>query len=205
MPRIEPFERFFERYDTWFDNNKTVYQIELSAIQSLFPSDVAYSLEVGVGTGRFAVPLNIRFGIDPSVNMLKIAGLRGIFPILGVAEYLPFKENQFDVVLMVTSICFVDDILKSFKEAKRVLKNTKGSIVVAFVDRESPLGKTYLLKKYENPFYRDAIFYSATEVLQYLKEAGFQEFCIKQTLMEGNYEGIKEGYGEGSFIVIRAN
>jgi ubiquinone/menaquinone biosynthesis C-methylase UbiE len=47
---------------------------------------------------------------------------------------------------MVTIICFLDNIEKSFNEAYRVLKYD-GFVVVAFVDNESELGNQYLAQK----------------------------------------------------------
>jgi hypothetical protein len=47
------------------------------------------------------------------------------------------------------------------------------------------------------------------EVVSYLKKSGFQNFSFTQTIFHNliEIEGIdpvKEGYGEGSFVVIRA-
>jgi len=47
---------------------------------------------------------------------------------------------------MVTTVCFVDDVLKAFKECFRVLKNS-GTILIGFVDRESTIGKIYQANK----------------------------------------------------------
>ena len=77
-------------------------------------------VEIGVGSGRFAAPLNIKIGVDPSKEMGKIAKKRGINIITGVAESLPLYDSQFDFVMMVTTICFLDDIEKAFNEAYRI-------------------------------------------------------------------------------------
>ncbi len=67
------------------------------------------SLEVGVGSGRFAAAFGIKFGFDPSQAMLDIAKSRGIEVFNGVAESLPFEDDYFDFVLTVATLCFVDD------------------------------------------------------------------------------------------------
>lgn len=85
-------------------------------------------------------------GVEPSSEMRKIALERGLNVVDGVAENLPFEDNSFDLVLMVTTVCFVDDVLKSFKECFRVLKNN-GTILIGFVDRESTIGKIYQANK----------------------------------------------------------
>ena len=54
-------------------------------------------MEIGVGSGRFAQPLGVKIGIDPSRNMLKFAKERGIQVIRGGGENLPFKDNLIKV------------------------------------------------------------------------------------------------------------
>jgi ubiquinone/menaquinone biosynthesis C-methylase UbiE len=69
--------------------------------------------------------------VEPSEKIAIKAEKQGVRVFSNVAEDLPFTDYEFDFVLMVTTICFVDDILKSFMEAFRVLK-TCGSIIVGF-------------------------------------------------------------------------
>ncbi|HEC82035.1 MAG TPA: SAM-dependent methyltransferase, partial [Thermoplasmatales archaeon] len=202
MPRVESFERYSKEYDEWFIKNRDVYLAEVNAVKGLIPSG-KFGVEVGVGTGRFAIPLGIKVGVEPSKRMAEIAKERGVQVYRAVAEALPFKEESFDFVLMVTTICFVDDLLASFKEAYRVLK-TKGFIIVGFVDKESELGKQYQLKREKSKFYKHATFYSVREVMDFLRRAGFEITIVKQTVFSlGNImDLVEEGYGRGSFIVI---
>ena len=67
MDGVEVFEKFAERYDSWFDRNPYAYKSELKAISALIPK--GKGIEIGVGTGRFAKPLGIKFGIEPSRKM----------------------------------------------------------------------------------------------------------------------------------------
>jgi ubiquinone/menaquinone biosynthesis C-methylase UbiE len=200
-----PFERYTNRYEKWFKSNKFAYLSELKGFKSSLSK--GKGIEIGVGTGRFAEPLSIEFGVDPSISMLKKAKKRGIRVIGGVGEYLPLKENSFDFVLMATTICFLDDLKKTFKEIKRILKK-KGFIILGFIDRESFLGKVYVKKKEENPFYKNAKFYSVTEVIEKLKKAGFSNPVIRQTLFTfpeklKKIDDIKENFGQGGFVTIR--
>jgi len=203
MPKAGAFEKYSDEYDAWFEKNPDIYEAELEAIRQLIPSPGAEGVEVGVGSGRFAVPLGIKIGVEPSGKMATKAEKRGIRVFPGVAEDLPFSNGGFDFVLMVTTICFVDDIIKSFREAFRVLK-PGGCIIVGFVDRESELGKKYEKKSGRGKFYKDAIFFSTEEVLEYLEEAGFMDFKIKQTLVPGESRGaVLDDFGNGSFVVVR--
>ena len=77
MANIEPFEEHAERYEQWFERHEAVYRSELNAVAHFVkPGD--RGLEVGVGTGRFAVPLGITDGVEPSQRMAQIARDKGI-------------------------------------------------------------------------------------------------------------------------------
>lgn len=207
MPKIEPFEKYYDKYEDWFIKNKFAYQSELLAIRELLP-EKGRGVEIGVGSGRFAEPLGIKYGIDPSGKMLEIARKRGIEVSLGVAENLPYINESFDHALMVTTICFLDDIVKSLKEVYRILRK-KGIVVIGFVDKNSKVGKEYQKIKSKSDFYRVATFFSVEEVVGYLKKAGFSNFIFRQTIFDKldkikTIQPVKNGYGEGSFVVVSA-
>jgi ubiquinone/menaquinone biosynthesis C-methylase UbiE len=206
MTNINPFESYATKYDEWFDKNRFTYESELQAVKELLPES-NNGIEVGVGSGRFSVPLGIKLGVDPSKEMGKIAYNRGITVIEGVAESLPFSDSQFDFVLMVTTICFLEDIEKALNEAYRILKSD-GSLIVGFIDAESPLGNFYEEHKSESKFYKDAKFYTVKEVISHMQKAHFKDFNFRQTLFHPlkelkHIEPVKKGYGDGSFIVAR--
>lgn len=206
--KIQPFEEHIKKYEDWFDRNKFVYLSELEAVKYLLP-DYGIGAEIGVGSGKFAVPLNIKFGLDPSDKMIRLARERGIEVVKGVAEILPYMSEIYDFVLMITTICFLDDIESAFKEIHRILK-PNGFFINGFVDRESKLGKKYQEHKQENIFYRIAEFFSVEEVMTHLKKANFTDFKYAQTIFHPNLKEINQlqrvklGYDEGSFVVIRA-
>lgn len=207
MAKIEPFEKNTSQYEDWFERNKFVYESELRAIRRQLPKS-GEGIEIGVGSGRFAAPLGIQLGVEPSSKMREIAKQRGIEVINSAAEDLPFDDDKFDFALMVTTICFLDDIKAAFKEAYRIIKSG-GRLIIGFIDRDSPIGKLYQQHKNESVFYKVATFYSVDEVISILKEAAFKNFNFTQTLFHNlteirNIEPIKEGYGEGSFVVVRA-
>ncbi|HOY10186.1 MAG TPA: class I SAM-dependent methyltransferase [Candidatus Omnitrophota bacterium] len=205
--KIQPFEEYADQYEGWFEKNYWVYQSELQAVKGLLPQQ-GNGLEVGVGSGRFAGPLGISFGVEPSPKMRMLAKARGIKVIDASGEYLPFNDFQFDFVLMVTMICFFDDINKAFRETYRILK-PNSHLVIGFIDKNSPVGEIYQKHKNENEFYKLATFYSIDEVVFYLKNAGFKKFEFNQTIFKDlrkikDIEPIKNGYGKGSFVVISA-
>lgn len=207
MPRIQAFEAHTEDYEAWFEHHPLVYQTELRAIRNVL-SLQRKGIEIGSGTGRFAVPLKIGTGIDPSPSMCRMISGHPIQIIQGIAESLPVRSSQFDFALMVTTICFLDDVIRSFREIHRILR-PGGSLILGFVDKESPIGQQYERNRARSRFYNEASFYSVKEVLQFLNQTGFRSPEIFQTLFSSldqieKVEPVRPGYGQGSFVVINA-
>jgi SAM-dependent methyltransferase len=207
VPRAAAFEAHHQRYEKWFETHEAAYVSELLALRPFVPSE-GRGLEIGVGSGRFAAPLGVQVGVDPSPAMLAHAAARGIEVVEGAAENLPFTENSFDYALVVTTICFVDSAARMLAEAHRVLK-PGGRLVIGFIDRESALGQYYLSHQAENVFYRDATFYSADEVNQLLLESDFSVSAWGQTLAHPlpetrEIEPLRSGHGQYAFVVVLA-
>ena len=206
MPVVKVFKQHAQEYDDWFDEHESVYQAEVAALRKFVPT-TGLGIEVGVGPGRFAVPLGIRFGIDPSRHMLEIAQQHGLRVCQAVGEWLPFRDGQFDCVLLVTVICFVDDVPALLRELRRVLK-PGGHLIIGFINRNSELGQVYESRKETSAFYRDARFYSVVEVAHWVKEAGFGSLRFCETLFGGPTEfsarglEVRDGSSDGAFVVL---
>lgn len=209
MAHTEIFNRYVEEYEKWYEDYPEVYQSELEAIKEQLkklPENIR-GIEVGLGTGRFSVPLGIKEGVEPSSAMAEKAINRGIEVIHGLAERLPYADLQFDFVLFVT-ICHFDNIKAALAEAERVLKH-KGSILIGFLDKERSVAKEYIEKRHRSTFFAKAQFYTIDRIQKLLEDAGFKDLEFNQTLF-GNLDEVEEiqfpkpGYGEGSFVVVRA-
>jgi SAM-dependent methyltransferase len=203
------FNEQVDAYEAWFEKYPEVYESEVIAIREHFsklPENID-GIEVGLGTGRFAYPLGIKQGIEPSEEMAKKARKRGLEIMNGVAEQLPYKDMKFDFVLFVT-VCHLANVRKAFSEAHRVLK-PGGSLLVGFLDKDQGIAMQYEEQRERSHFYKHATFYTVKRILQLLKDTRFINPEINQTLF-GNLEEIKSiqsaepGHGKGSFVVIRA-
>jgi len=199
------FDKYYKEYDAWYDRNVFAYLSELKAVKKVMPQKNK-GLEIGVGTGRFAAPLGIKYGIDPSKNMVKIARARGVKVKVGCGEHLPFEDAAFDYAAIIVTLCFVKNPLKVLGEARRVL-NKNGNIIIGIIDKGSFLGRFYKRKKIA--FYKKAVFHSVREVTNLLKDTGFDKFSYYQTIFKSpgkltSIENPQKGYGRGGFVVIRA-
>jgi len=207
MSDLEAFQYHALEYDKWFDNHKIEYDLELKAIREFLPKD-GNGIEIGAGTGRFTAPLGISLGIEPSESMRSIALNRGVNVIAGRAESLPVEDGVYDYALLVTVDCFFEKPELVFKEVYRVLK-TEGLIIVGFIDKNSTLGKRYEKNKHTSKFYKDANFHSVEEIQKKLVKIKFGNIKIVQALLPADINEnvkieVKSGYGDGSFVVLRA-
>jgi len=204
---IKAFEKYAKEYDLWFKKNRPSFVSELLLMKRLVPN-TGKGLEIGVGTGRFSSGLGIKIGIDPAFDMLLMAKKRGIRVFNAKAEDLPFKDNSFDFVVMITVLSFLPSPLNALKEARRVIKN-KGHIIIGMINKESALGRLYESKKAKSRFYKHARFYSVEVVLSWFKELRFNILSTYQTIFQEpellvRPEPIKRGYKEGGFVGILA-
>ena len=196
------FDLYYQDYEEWFEKHEKIYEEELKTIKTLLPE--GRGMEVGVGSGRFAAPLGIKFGIEPSRKMAEIARKRGIKVIETTAEEMDF-ENEFDFILMVTTICFVKDPFKTIQNCYKALKNN-GYLLVAFVDLDSPLGRVYEKNKQKSKFYAPATFFTKEDIINLMKNAGFKDFECKENLYGKSLDNLKFEINEcngGAFKVIR--
>lgn len=206
-PGVAVFNENAEHYDQWFEEHGPIYQAELSALRRLMP-DVENAVEIGVGTGRFAAPLGISVGVEPSAHMAQIAEQRGITVTQAYGENLPFPDRTFDLALLVTVLCFVDDVSTVLREVGRTLK-PEGYILIGMIDPASPLGQSYETHKASSTFYREAHFHTVDEIIDLLQQSGFQDFEFCQTIFQSEPNTLKEamnvnaGYGQGAFVVLR--
>lgn len=209
MLKTIPFNEHVAEYEAWFDKYPFVFQSELEAIRAQLPAGTSLDgLEVGVGTGRFAEALGIYEAVEPAAKMRAVAAQKGINVRNAEAERLPYHDLRFDYILMSFCISYFDQLHPAFKEAYRVLK-IGGALIVGFIDKDSTIGKDYEQRKSKSIFYKHAIFYSPEKVAEELQMAGFKNLIFSQTLFHPldeihELELAKPGYGEGSFVVIKA-
>jgi len=128
-------------------------------------------LEIGCGTGHFSAYFKELgaevVGLDTSPEMLRIArdehkGLE-IDLSRGDAYRLPFADNSFDLVAMITTLEFMSSPHKALEEAFRV---SRGRVFLGILNRNSLLA----LKRNRSgkKLWKEARFYTLKEVTDLL-------------------------------------
>jgi hypothetical protein len=72
MPKTRPFDRYTYRYDKWFEDNSFIYRSEMKALEHFVPVR-GNGIEIGVGSGMFASHLGIKYGVERSKALRRLA------------------------------------------------------------------------------------------------------------------------------------
>ncbi len=165
-------------YDAWFGTPAGRYAEELeNELVRRVVGDLSGRrvLDVGCGTGLhlklFADGGGRGVGLEPSWEMLARAQERlqgsGVYLVQGRAEALPFRDDVFDVVAMITSAEFVADARGAFAEAARVCA---GRLVVAVLNAWSISAAVRRLKRnVKATLFRAVRFYGPLELRRVLR------------------------------------
>ncbi len=146
-------ERVARDYEAWYEQgfgSLAVRQEEALLHQQLqrFPG-ASSLLEVGCGTGHFTRWFAKQgphvTGLDASPAMLEQARLRnGTNYLLGDALALPFENQRFDLVALITTLEFVTDPVQALREALRIARL---GLLLGVLNRHSLLEFIRLLRR----------------------------------------------------------
>lgn len=165
-------EEIARSYDAWRETPTGHYidSREKSMILDLTqPRGGERLLDVGCGTGDHLWLFRRKgcdvTGIDPSAPMLDMArqklGHKADF-YLGQAEDLPFSDDEFDIVTLITSLEFTADPVQAIHEAIRVCR---GRVFIGVVNKFSCLGLSRRLTGFYRPsIYDQARFFGISEL-----------------------------------------
>lgn len=126
----------FGRVADIYDATRSLPEEQMKALSKAIEVEVGSRnslLDVGVGTGRFAKPLQVLgidvVGVDISRGMMAKArekGVGGLF--LADVHRLPFQDRKFDASLMVHVLHLVADWSRVVREAARVSRGAVLSV-----------------------------------------------------------------------------
>lgn len=160
------------RYDEWFQSEpgRVVARVEQELLLRVWsPRSPQRVLEVGCGTGLFlewfARLGHQTTGIDASAPMLELARRRlpeRVDLNRGFAENLPYEDNAFDTVALITTLEFVDDPLRALQEALRVARR---HVLLGSLNKYSIIAVQRFLDCLIRPsIYRQARFFGVYEL-----------------------------------------
>ncbi len=129
MPR--PRSISFDRIAHLYDATRSLPEAQMTIIADVFAGALrgyARVLEVGVGTGRVALPLQQRgvpvLGVDISPRMMRRGREKGVRnTMLADALHLPFREKAFDAAYSIHVLHLVADWRRALEEVARVTKH----------------------------------------------------------------------------------
>ena len=140
------FDKKFKEYDKWYDENFKTFESEIKLLKPFQSYIKNNSLEIGCGSGRFAASLHIRYCLDISKNLLKLAKEKNLNTILASSEKLPFENDSFDFIGIFFSLSFFENKTLSIKESSRVLKKG-GKIYILTINKNGNFYKSIKNKK----------------------------------------------------------
>lgn len=165
----------YEEYTQWIRDRRLVQAME-AAIEGLGFGGPC--LDLCGGTGRFAIDDRRTSGrswivIDSSASMLRSTTDPRIPRCRGAAEELPVRDGSVELVLIRSALEYVD-VKRVLEEVQRVLSPEGRFVVVQKTsDRYSDhMGWLRRIKELRSPTKADL--WSATELVEFLKSAGFR-------------------------------
>jgi ubiquinone/menaquinone biosynthesis C-methylase UbiE len=137
VSKVRSFDRAASVYDATRSLPEEVMRRTIASLVMRLgrPSRI---LDLGVGTGRFAVPLREHgfdvVGLDVSRKMLTVGRKKGLHDLVqSVAQRTPFRNDAFHTTLMVHFIHLVEDWPEVLREIARVTTER----VIAVVNESS--------------------------------------------------------------------
>ena len=221
MSKTQVFDDWPAKYDRWFETpiGRLIRQYEGELIlEMLKPDRGERILDVGCGTGIFTQDMisagSHVVGLDFSLPMLQRAGRKftgqPFAMIQGDMRVLPFGGKQFDKVVSVTAIEFIEDGESAVAELFRVAR-PGGTIVVASLNSLSPWATRRKAEAREgHPIFKHAYFRSPADMHMLSPVAGTAKTAIHfgkdddpedARIIEA--KGRVEELDTGAFVVVR--
>jgi SAM-dependent methyltransferase len=175
-------ERVAAHYEAWYETpeGRRADALEKASLCRLLGgfagarqhTSTASVLEVGAGTGHFCRWLREQglsaVGLDLSAAMLRQAqALGGLLLVRGDVSRLPFADDTFDLVALVTTLEFLERPRAALAEALRVARQ---GLLLGVLNRQSLLGLRRRLAGCLRPtIYDTAHFYGVRELRRLLR------------------------------------
>ena len=203
-------ERIAKGYESWYDTKKGIYFDKLEKqliLKSIEPKYNESLLDIGCGTGhhlRWLKAFGLRLaGIDNSKFMLDAARRslgEDVELRIGDAKDLLYKDESYDIVMMITTLEFLDEPRLALKEALRVAKDR---IFLGVLNKYCPLSIKRRIKGIflKDPIWSYARFFSVWELLKLIKSLDGNLKADWETVISNS--GGKNPFGAFIGILIK--
>jgi ubiquinone/menaquinone biosynthesis C-methylase UbiE len=169
--------RCAQYYDDWYQRpgGARALKLERDLIKRyLEPRAGERLLDIGCGTGihlSWFRELGLQVtGLEASPYMLELARSRirsGVDLHLGMADHLPFDDNEFDLATLINTLEFVGEPEEALAEALRV---TRRRVVIGVLNKYALVAMQRRLKGLlEDNIYRRARFFSVWELKEMVR------------------------------------
>ena len=194
----EGYARWAAQYDSE-DNALIVLEEELT-IPLLATIPAARVLDIGTGTGRYAVRLAKQgaqvMGLDQSQAMLAIAhqnathaGVQVQLQQHSLEEELPCKSYSFDLVIAALVLCHIEDWTGFASEAYRVLRPGGHILVTDFHPEVIAAGWRTRFDTDDEIYHLPTAQHTVADYPMVLRDAGFQVQTVQDKLVRDLPEG----------------
>ena len=196
------------------------YAIEVS--NHIEPSSVNVALELASGTGRVTghlrgvLPSTAKLiASDISPDMLAVAKEKlkklDITWEMVDAQHLPFEDGSIDLVVCCFGYMFVQDKLKAFAEAYRVLRPF-GMLLFTTWDKLELIGASYVYRNIAKKYLKEPLpesynlpfsMYDESDIQKMLQKVGFSKISIKKISklsISPTAKEASEGLAQGGII-----
>jgi ubiquinone/menaquinone biosynthesis C-methylase UbiE len=152
-----------KKYDNRAKKSYKAYQKMINLIKKEITDEMTV-LDIGTGTGE--IPVNIYKNAksieatDVSPEMIKIAqnksearGIQNIKFLVQDSNNLSYKDNSFDVIIIINLLHFIPNPENVLNEAKRLLKKDGKIIIASFLHNENIKSRiiSYIMKRKGHP------------------------------------------------------
>jgi ubiquinone/menaquinone biosynthesis C-methylase UbiE len=202
--RAKDYDR--QKGRTWKNSRGFGTDVINEVLEAFKDDDKKRVLEVGVGSGRNALPLLQEtkpwlVGLDLSKEMLTVAKHKmstfknNVDLILGDAEHLPFNDRTFDAMVCMSTMHYFKSQKESLKEFSKKLKEN-GTFVYGELTLHEGDGEGFF-ETLERTLSRAHTKYSRPSEMRMLMEAnGFHVSKIKTFAYNKSYAALIEDKGQ---------